>query len=129
MRKLIGDTRVAMLGAAGGLFSMSVFLLVARIDAYYTYFASYAETSYGGYSKGVEDLWWIPICFWNVVLSIGASLLVHRYLPTLQKSSFMLADDWDYIFARVGPYGFFRCGYELPDVWEYSRVRACADFV
>jgi hypothetical protein len=90
MSKLREDVRVGMLGAAGGLFSISVFLLVARVDAYYAYLSWLEVTNYATYERGVEDLWWIPISFWHVLLSAVASLLVHRYLATRQKSPFFL---------------------------------------
>ena len=90
MSKLREDIRVGMLGAAGGLFSVSVFLLVARVDAYYAYLSWLEETSYATYERGVEDLWWIPVSFWHVLLSAVASLLVHRYLATGRKSPFLL---------------------------------------
>jgi hypothetical protein len=79
-----------MLGAAGGLFSISVFLLVARVDAYYSYLSWLEETSYTNYDRGVEDLWWIPVSFWHVLLSVVASFMAHRYLATRQKSPFLL---------------------------------------
>ena len=90
MSKLREDVRVGMLGAAGGLFSISVFLLVARVDAYYDYLSWLEETSYANYDRGVEDLWWIPVSFWHVLLSVGASFMAHRYLATRQKSAFLL---------------------------------------
>lgn len=90
MSKLSEDVRVGMLGAAGGLFSVSVFLLVARVDAYYAYLSWLKETNYATYDRRVEDLWWIPIAFWNVVLSVVASFMAHRYLATRQKSPFLL---------------------------------------
>jgi hypothetical protein len=90
MGKLREDARVGMLGAAGGLFSISVFLLIARIDAYYTYLSRLDEMSCATYERGVEDLGWIPIAFWHMLLSVVASLLVHRYLATRHKSPFLL---------------------------------------
>ncbi|MEK6279188.1 MAG: hypothetical protein AABN95_02435 [Acidobacteriota bacterium] len=90
MRKLKEDVRIGMLGAAGGLFSISVFLLVARVDAYYAYLSWLEEKSYATYERGVEDLWWIPIFFWHVLLSVVASLLVHCYLTIFQKSPFLV---------------------------------------
>ena len=89
MSRLTEYARVGMLGAAGGLFSVSVFLLVARVDVYYSYLTSLEESNYVTYERGVEDLWWIPISFWHVLLSVAASFLVHRYL-TVQKSPFLL---------------------------------------
>jgi len=90
MSKLSEDLKVGMLGAAGGLFSVSVFLLVARVDAYYAYLSWLKETNYATDHRGVEDLWWIPFAFWNVVLSVVASFMAHRYLATRQKSPFLL---------------------------------------
>ncbi len=90
MSKLREDVRVGMLGAAGGLFSISLFLLVARVDAYYTYLTRLEESGYTAYEGGIEDLWWIPVAFWHVLLSVVASLSVHRYLSTRRRSPFLL---------------------------------------
>lgn len=87
MKKLRRDMRIAMLGAAAGLFSISVFLLIARIDAYYSYLA---DITYGPYERGVEDLGWLPVAFWHTLLSIVASLAAHRYLTTSRWSPFLL---------------------------------------
>lgn len=92
MNKLREDVRVGVLGAAAGLFSISVALMLARVDAYYSYLSwlnstSYRETYYGG---GVENLWWIPVGIWHLILSITASLLVHRHLTTRLRSPFLL---------------------------------------
>jgi len=91
MNKLRADFRVAMLGAAGGLFSVSVFLLLGRIDTYYAYLEVYDE-----HYRPVENLWWIPIAFWQVVLSLLSSLIGHRYLTHRRKSPFLL---WQLIGA------------------------------
>jgi hypothetical protein len=90
MSKLRADFRVAMLGAAGGLFSVSVFLLLGRIDTYYAYLEAYHEDY-----RPVENLWWIPVVFWHMLLSLISSLIGHRYL-TLRKSPFLL---WQLIGA------------------------------
>lgn len=42
------------------------------------------------YSYGkVEDLSWIPVAFWQILLSVVASLLVHRYVRNAQDSPFL----------------------------------------
>ena len=90
MTKLRRDLRLAMAGACSGLFSVSVYLLAARVTAYYDYLR-YTE-AYGyneRYNSVVEDLWWIPVVAWHVVLSIVGSLFVHRYLTTGRVSTFL----------------------------------------
>ena len=84
MNKLRRDIRIAMLGAAAGLFSISLFLMIARIDAYYIYLN---ELDRGPYHSGVKELWWIPVAFWHLLLSISASLMAHRYLTSTRASS------------------------------------------
>ncbi len=90
-----------MLGAAGGLLSVSVFLLVARVDAYYAYLSWLEETRYAAHGTGPEDLWWAPVSFWHVLLSVVAALLTHRYLATRRWSPFLL---WQVIglFSLLG---------------------------
>ena len=85
MNKLREDFRIGTLGAAAGLFSSSVTLLIARIDSYYNWLrgASYAY-------ERVEDLWWVPASVWHIILSVVASLLIHRYLKNQIKSPFQL---------------------------------------
>lgn len=91
MSKLREDLRVGILGAAAGLFSISVALLIARIDAWYEYLAWLEETNYYvPYEKGVEGLWWLPVFVWHMLLSVVASLLVHRYLIARGRSPFLL---------------------------------------
>ena len=91
MSKLAEDVRVAILGAAAGLFSSSVTLLMARIDAYYDYLSWRNEIGYSAhYERAVEDLEWIPICLWHILLAVTASLLVHRYLANRFNSPFLL---------------------------------------
>lgn len=89
MRKLREDFRVGILGAAAGLFSMSVYLMFARIDAYYAYLSA-VDTSYHTYDKPGADLWWIPIAIWHLLLFITASLVAHRHLATQLRSPFLL---------------------------------------
>ena len=86
MSKLFEDMRVAGLGAAVGLLSGSIFLMLARIDTYYEYLR---EGRDGEYYRFIENLWWLPVSFWQVVLSIGASLMAHRYFKR-DKSPFFL---------------------------------------
>ena len=90
MSKLREDVSVAMVGAAVGLFSISLFLLVARVEAYYDYLSWLEEESYANYERGVEDLWWIPVAFGHLLLSVMASLIAHRYLATRVKSPFLV---------------------------------------
>ena len=91
MSKLREDFRVGILGAAAGLFAISIALLIARIDAYYAYLAWLHETNYWGTNhEGVEDLWWIPVAIWHLMLSVTASLLAHRHLTTRLRSPFLL---------------------------------------
>ena len=83
MNKLRRDLKVALAGMCCGLFSASVFLLAERINSYYSYLRwievnGYQET----YDRGIEDLWWIPVVTWHVVLTITASFLMHRYLAS-----------------------------------------------
>ena len=90
MSKLRRDLRIALAGGGCGLFGVSVFLLAERVDAYYAYVRWLQETHYAGtYYRAVEDLWWIPVTFWHVVLSIIASFLMHRYLASDRVSPFL----------------------------------------
>ena len=88
MNKLRRDLRVVLSGACLGLFSSSLFLLAARIDSYYAYLKWIRASNYSGY-YGVEDLWWFPVVIWHVVLTIVASLLMHRYLAIDRVSLFL----------------------------------------
>jgi len=88
MSKLRRDLRLAMAGACFGLFSVSMFLLAARVSAYHDYMSSIPVDGYSRRCEGVEDLWWIPVVAWHVVLSVAGSLLVHRYL-TSRVSTFL----------------------------------------
>lgn len=89
MSKLREDLTVGLLGAAAGLFSISITLLIARIDAYYTYLARIQDESYRCYERA-EALSWIPFSVWHIILSVVAALLVHRYLATRFRSPFLL---------------------------------------
>ena len=89
MSKLRRDAKIALAGACCGLFSSSVFLLAARVDSYYHYLRLYRVHGYEGTYAGVEDLWWVPLVTWHVVVSLLASLLMHRYLPTDRVSPFL----------------------------------------
>lgn len=97
MSKLKEDVRAGVLGAAAGLFAISVSLLIARVDAYYAYLSWLHETHFReSWGRGVEDLWWLPIGIWHLILSVAASLLVHRHLRTRVRSPFLL---WQVIGA------------------------------
>jgi hypothetical protein len=87
--KLREDLSIGLLGAAAGLFSSSIILLVARIDTYYAYLSRTHSETYDAFNR-VEGLEWIPLSFWHITLSVVASLLVHRYLATRIKSPFLL---------------------------------------
>jgi hypothetical protein len=84
--KLIEDVRIATLGAAAALLACSVTLLIDRVD---TYYVSLHE-NYFPYERGVLTLWWLPATLWHIILSVVASLVVHRYLATRVKSPFVL---------------------------------------
>lgn len=91
MSKLREDLRVGILGTAAGLFSISVALLIARIDAWYSYLSWISGASYyTTYERGAEGLWWLPASVWHMILSIVASLMVHRYLVNRVRSPFLL---------------------------------------
>ena len=89
MNKLSSDFRIATLGAVGGLFTFSVFLLIDRVDSFYEYLSRAGEEAYGSYSN-VMDLWWIPSAFWHALLFAFASLAAHRYLAGRRMSPFLL---------------------------------------
>jgi len=89
MNKLRRDLKISLAGMCCGLFSFSVFLLAARINSYYAYLRWYEESGYEGTYGGVEDLWWAPIALWHVVLTMAASLLIHRYLAIDGVSPFL----------------------------------------
>jgi hypothetical protein len=90
MSKLRRDLRIAVAGACSGLFSASMYLLAARVTTYYDYVRFRAVYGYDErYDNVVEELWWIPIVAWHVVVSIFASLVIHRYLATGRVSTFL----------------------------------------
>lgn len=93
MSKLREDLTIGILGAAAGLFSTSIALLIARIDAYYAYLARIHEEGYVNYER-VDGLTWIPVSVWHIILSVVAALLVHRYLTKRFRSPFLL---WQFI--------------------------------
>jgi hypothetical protein len=78
-----------MAGACSGLFSASVFLLGERVVAYYDYLRFREFSSYATRYDTIEDLWWVPVVVWHVVLSSLSSLLMHRYLATSRASTFL----------------------------------------
>jgi hypothetical protein len=90
MSELRKDLRIGLLGAAVGVFSVSMFLLVARIDSYYEYLAWIEQSSYEDYPRRVEDLWWIPVLLGQASLSVLAALAANHYLGGRLKSSFLL---------------------------------------
>ncbi len=89
MRKLAQDLRLGLLGAAAALFAGSVTLLIARIDTYYAYLTWMSETD-AHYDRGVEGLWWVPAFVWHMLISVVASLVVHRYMANRLRSTFLL---------------------------------------
>lgn len=90
MRKLIEDLRIVMLGAAAGLFSSSVLVLINRIDTYYASLQELNNEDQFCYTSGYHELWWLPLTLWHVLLAVAASLLVHRYLTNRIRSPFLL---------------------------------------
>lgn len=104
MKKLKEDVRVGILGAAAGLFSFCVPLMIARIDAYYAYLSwLHAEHYTDTYYRAVEDLTWIPFGIWHLILSVAVTLLAHRHLSTRVSSPFLL---WQVIgFASLAAWG------------------------
>ena len=90
MSKLIEDLRVGLLGAAAGLFSSSVLLLIDRIDSYYASLrAAESEDQFCG-TSGLHELYWLPLIFVHMLMSVVASFLVHRYLSNRIRSPFLL---------------------------------------
>ena len=89
MSKLREDLSIVILGVAAGLFSTSISLLIARIDTYHTHLSRIGDAEYSVYEV-VDRLEWIPASVWHIILSVVASLLVHRYLITHLRSPFLL---------------------------------------
>ena len=98
MNKLREDLNIGLLGAAAGLFSSSVLLLIYRIDAYYAYLSSIEDIDQFCFDRGMRELWWIPTSFWHILLSVVAAFLVHRYLKNHFKSPFLL---WQIVGATA----------------------------
>ena len=90
MTKFREDLRVGVLGGVAGLFSVSLFLLVARIDSYYSYLNWLEVNNYAHYEGHVEDLWWVGLMLGQVSLSVISALVVHRYLGRDGVSPFLL---------------------------------------
>ena len=90
MSKLIEDIRVGLLGAAAGLFSSSVLLLVDRIDSYYASIAAAENEDQFCGTNGLHELYWLPLTFLHTLMSVVASFVVHRYLSDHIKSPFLL---------------------------------------
>jgi hypothetical protein len=90
MSKLREDLSIGLLGVAAGLFSTSITLLIARIDTYYAYLSRIQEEETYYAFETVQRLEWIPVSVWHIILSVVASLLVHRYLTTHLRSPFLL---------------------------------------
>lgn len=90
MSKLRADFRTAMLGAFAGLFTFSVFLLVDRVEVYYKYLARLDMETYHNYADDVQNLWWVPVGFWHVLMFVLAAFVVHRYFADLSDSPFLL---------------------------------------
>ena len=51
MNKLREDLSIGLLGAAAGLFSSSIILLVARIDTYYAYLSRDHSETYDAFRR------------------------------------------------------------------------------
>jgi hypothetical protein len=90
MSLLRADYRTGALGAFAGLFTFGVFLLADRVDVYYAYRACMNTVNYSDCSRGVQDLWWMPLAFWHVLMFVLSSFVVHRYFADLRDSPFLL---------------------------------------
>ena len=108
MSKLREDLSIGLLGAAAGLLSSSVTLLINRIDAYYAYVASIEEDRF--YSeRAIRALWWILPTFWHILLSVVAACLVHALSQeSLQITVSSLAGCRNYRDVRMGANLFSR---------------------
>ena len=139
MSKLKTDFSVALAGMCSGLFAVSLFLLAERIDTYYAYLGWLRETNYRlTYDRGVENLWWVPVALWHVVLSIVASLLIHRHLATGRVSTFlrwqvigfMALVGWGLTFAiGVGMECLSHGNLSLWHTWSYTELITVTQFV
>ena len=90
MSKLREDLSIVLLGAAAGLFSSTITVLINHIDMYYAYLSAIDRSDRFYHERELRELWWILPTFWHVVLSILAACLVHRYLKNSFKSPFLL---------------------------------------
>jgi heme/copper-type cytochrome/quinol oxidase subunit 2 len=133
MSKLRRDVRLVMAGACSGLLSVSIFLLGARIVTYYQYLKFRETNEYATRNVSVEDLWWVPVAVWHVVLSIVATRLMHRYLPPGRASTFLR---WQAIgivvLAGWGLTLFTGVGLEClvrGDIWPIEHAWAMSKFV
>jgi hypothetical protein len=90
MHKLIEDLRIGLLGAAAGLFSSSLVLLIDRIDSYYASLAAFENEDQVCGTNFVHELFWLPLTFSHMVMSVVASFVVHRYLSNRITSPFLL---------------------------------------
>lgn len=90
MSKLREDLSIVLLGAAAGLFSSTITVLIDRINVYYAYLSAIDRSDCFYHERELRELWWILPSFWHVVLSILAACLVHRYLKNSFKSPFLL---------------------------------------
>lgn len=90
MSKLRTDLRIAALGAFAGLFTISFFLLVDRVDMHYNYRACVETESYLTCAHSVQNLWWLPLVFWHVLLFVVSAFVVHRYFADFSDSPFLL---------------------------------------
>ena len=139
MNKLRRDLKVALAGMCCGLFSASVFLLATRVDSYYSYLRWYKASGYEGTYGGPEDLWWVPVVTWHVVLSMLASLLMHRYLATDRVSPFLRWQSiglvallgWGLtLFIAVSLESLVRGNTSpIEQMWEMTKFRFVAQFI
>lgn len=90
MTKLRADLRIATLGAFAGLFTFSFFLLADRVDVYYDHLAALRADNYNDYQHTAQNLWWMPLAFWHVLLFVLSGFVVHRYFADLRDSPFLL---------------------------------------
>ena len=89
MTKLRADFRTGMLGAFAGLFTFSVFLLADRVVVYHELMTRLTEWE-GCYGAAVENLWWMPVSLWHVLMFVLSSFVAHRYFARRVASTFLL---------------------------------------
>lgn len=139
MSKLRKDVQLVMAGACSGLFSVSVYLLGERVVAYYEYLRFTEVNDYVSRYDRIQDLWWVPVVVWQVVLSIVALLLTHRYLATNRVSTFLrwqtigivtLAGWGLTVFIVIGMQCLIRGNtYPIEQAWEMFKFIPVAQFV